>query len=145
MYAYLDQCTDVKKLTDRPASAIFLHEEHKVACLAVRGTATINDVVTDIRQIPVPFPDNDPDNVTEKEEDWTSIFNGQGLALCGMASAAVNLFREHIDTLVALAKDGYRLRLTGHSLGGGVATMIAVLILKHLEYYPDFNENLKML
>lgn len=143
LYAFLDQCNDVQKLTDRPASALFLHEESKIVCLAVRGTATINDVVTDIRQIPVPFPDNDPDNVTEKEEDWTSIFTGQGLALCGMASAAVNLFREHIDSIIALAKDGYKIRLTGHSLGGGVATMIAVLVLKHLENYPEFNDKLK--
>jgi hypothetical protein len=133
LYAYLDQDTDVDKLTDRPASAIFLHEEYKTACLAVRGTATINDVITDIRQIPVPFPDTDPDNTSEKEDDWTSVFGGQGLALCGMASAAVNLFREHVESLVLLVKQGYKLRLTGHSLGGGVATMLGVLVLRHLE------------
>jgi hypothetical protein len=143
LYASLDQCKDVEKLTDRPASAIFLHEEFKIACLAIRGTASINDVVTDIRQIPVPFPDNEPDYTSEKEDDWTNVFGGQGLALCGMASAAVNLFREHIESLISLAKDGYRIRLTGHSLGGGVATMIGMLVLRHLERYTDLGTKLK--
>eukprot|EP00980_Cylindrotheca_fusiformis_P004079 scaffold880_cov132-Cylindrotheca_fusiformis.AAC.75 len=137
LYAYLDQCTDLEQLADRPASAIFLHAEYKIACLAVRGTASINDVVTDIRQTPVPFPDSDPDQCSEKEDDWTNIFGGKGLALCGMASAAVNLFREHVDSLMSLAKDGYRIRLTGHSLGGGVATMMGTLILRHIEQYTD--------
>lgn len=143
LYTYLDQCTDIEKLTDRPASAIFLHEEYKIACLAVRGTASINDVVTDIRQIPVPFPDHDPENSSENEDDWTDVFGGQGLALSGMASAAVNLFREHVDSLTSLAKDGYRIRLTGHSLGGGVATMIGMLVLRHLERYTDLGMKMK--
>ncbi|CAJ1931602.1 unnamed protein product, partial [Cylindrotheca closterium] len=144
LYAYLDQSMDADQLTDRPASAIFVNEELKIACLAVRGTATINDVVTDIRQIPVPFPDVDPENSSDseaivEEEEWTDVFRGQGLALCGMASAALNLFREHIDSLILLAKDGYRLRLTGHSLGGGVATMMGALILRHLQKYTDLD------
>jgi hypothetical protein len=141
LYAYLNQETE-EKLTDRPASALFIHQEYKVACLAVRGTATINDVVTDIRQIPVPFPDTDPDQIGEKEGDWTNVFKGQGVALCGMAAAAVNLFQEHIDCLVYFAKQGYKIRVTGHSLGGGVATMMGVLILRHLERYSDFSHNL---
>ena len=89
-------------------------------------------VITDIRQIPVPFPDIDPENASgETGDEWTSIIGSQGLALSGMAAAATNLFREHIDSLVTLAKQGYRIRITGHSLGGGVATMIAVLVLRH--------------
>jgi hypothetical protein len=139
LYAFLDQ----DKSVDRPASALFLHEERKIACLSIRGTATINDVITDIRQMPVPFPDNDPEHTVEKEDDWTSIFQGQGVALNGMASAAINLFREHIDSLVSLAKQGYRIRITGHSLGGGVATMIGILVLRHLERYTELTNSLK--
>ena len=53
LYAYLTQDLENSKLADRPASALFIHQEHKIACLSIRGTATINDVITDIRQIPV--------------------------------------------------------------------------------------------
>jgi hypothetical protein len=136
LYAFLEQDKghEAPTISDRPASALFVHHEFEVVCLAIRGTATINDVITDIRQIPVPFPDSDPNNSSaEAEDDWTNIFRGQGLALCGMAAAAVNLFREHIDSLVTLARKGYRIRITGHSLGGGVATMIGVLVLRHLK------------
>ena len=138
LYAFLEQeAGHGGRVTDRPASAIFVHQENKIACLAVRGTATIHDVITDIRQIPVPFPDSDPEHPHSEgdnnDDDWTSIFRGQGFALSGMASAAVNLFREHIDSLGLLAKQGYRIRITGHSLGGGVATMVGVLVLRHLK------------
>lgn len=136
LYAFLEQDKghEARTISDRPASALFVHHEFKIICLAIRGTATINDVITDIRQIPVPFPDSDPNNSSaEAEDDWTNIFRGQGLALCGMAAAAVNLFREHIDSLVMLAQKGYRIRITGHSLGGGVATLIGVLVLRHLK------------
>ena len=137
LYASFCPYNDVERLKDFPASAVFLREEAKVCCLAIRGTATINDVITDIRQIPVPFPDSDPDQTGDKEGDWTNVFKGQGVALCGMAAAAANLFQEHIDSLLYFVKQGYRIRVTGHSLGGGVATMIGVLILRHLETLSD--------
>ena len=144
LYAYLEQEIEAENMTDRPASALFLHQESKIACLSVRGTATIHDVVTDIRQIPVPFPDSDPSQQGDSEEDWTNIFRGQGLALSGMASAAVNLYLEHIDSLMFYAKKGYRIRLTGHSLGGGVATMVGVLVLRHFErHHNDLGHTLK--
>lgn len=127
------------KNNDRPASALFVHEESKIACLAVRGTTTIHDVITDIRQTPVPFPE-DPVNATAGsvssvrnsgvnqksttgaaavtvDEEWTTVFRGNGLAVAGMAAAAVNLYWEHIDSLMLLAQQGYRIRMTGHSLG----------------------------
>jgi hypothetical protein len=139
LYAFLEQDKgEHGRISDRPASAVFVHHEYKIVCLSVRGTATINDVITDIRQIPVPFPDNDQEPPTstssgDNEEDWTNVFRAQGIALCGMAAAAVNLYREHIDSLMLLAKQGYRIRITGHSLGGGVATLIGVLVLRHLK------------
>ena len=141
LYAYLNQDTESFKPCDRPASAVFLHQEHKIVCLSIRGTATINDVITDIRQIPVPFPETDPEHGSENNDgDWTNIYHGQGLALCGMASAADNLFHEHIDSLLHFAKQGYRIRLVGHSLGGGVATMLGVLVLRHFEQFGFSNE-----
>ena len=139
LYAHLEQdCHSEGYFTDRPASALFLHKEQMIACLAVRGTATINDVVTDIRQVPVPFPETETDVATAGgnahfDDDWTPVFRGQGLAVCGMARAAVNLYREHIDALELLVEKGYRIRITGHSLGAGVATLCGALILRHME------------
>lgn len=129
VYAHLEQEVGFKDC-DRPASALFVHEAQKVACLAIRGTATIHDIVTDIRQIPVPFP-NEIEQATE--QGWTTVSRGQGLAVSGMAGAAANLFREHIDSLLSFAKEGFRIRLTGHSLGGSVAAMLGVLLLPCLE------------
>lgn len=143
LYAYLDQA-DVGhnvKVHDRPASALFVHEEQKIACLAVRGTSTIRDVITDLRQIPVPFPDfenhtptsmGNTDGPNNVDEEWTTVVRGQGLAVAGMAGAALNLYREHIDSLLLLAKQGYRIRMTGHSLGGAVSTLLGVLVYNDL-------------
>eukprot|EP00978_Attheya_sp_CCMP212_P023827 scaffold73827_cov52-Attheya_sp.AAC.1 len=136
LYAHLEQDAG-SHATDRPASALFVHSRQKIACLTIRGTATIHDVVTDIRAMPVPFPEVDPDASSEStdtcEDDWTPIFRGHGLALCGMAKASANLFRENIDTLLLLAQKGYRIRITGHSLGGGVAALLGALVLRHFE------------
>uniref|UniRef100_A0A7S2XR53 sn-1-specific diacylglycerol lipase n=1 Tax=Attheya septentrionalis TaxID=420275 RepID=A0A7S2XR53_9STRA len=136
LYAHLEKDAG-SHATDRPASALFVHSRQKIACLTIRGTATIHDVVTDIRAMPVPFPEVDPDAPSESndtcEDDWTPIFRGHGLALCGMAKASANLFRENIDTLLLLAQKGYRIRITGHSLGGGVAALLGALVLRHFE------------
>jgi len=131
LYACLnpDKERDGGMVSDIPASAVFVHEQQKTACLAIRGTATIHDVVTDLRQVPVPFPEVESGGC----EGWTNVTDSKGLAVCGMASAALNLFREHIDVLLHLVREGYKIRITGHSLGGGVATLIGVLILKELE------------
>ena len=139
LYAFLHQDKDSSRPCDRPASALFLHQQHKIVCLSIRGTATINDVITDIRQTPVPFP-NMQGTSDEDDEEWTTIDRGKGLALCGMASAAYNLFYEHIDSIMNFVKQGYRVRIVGHSLGGGVATMIGVLVLRHLEQLGYSNE-----
>ncbi len=133
-----------ENFSDKPASALFAHDEHKIACFSIRGTATIQDVVTDIRALPVPFPQRDgeednkhkADNATGSKfdnDEWTSIMRGQGLALCGMAGAALNLFRENADSLLYLALKGYKIRIVGHSLGGGVAALLGVLVSEHLE------------
>ena len=135
LYSHLEQ----EPGSDQPASALFCHEQQKIACLAIRGTATINDVVTDIRQMPIPFPDEGGSG--NENDDWTPILSGQGLAVCGMATAAANLYQEHMDVLLWLAKKGYRIRITGHSLGGGVATLLGALVRRHLDKVAKFGDS----
>lgn len=137
IYAHLEQDAT---LSDRPASALFVHRDQKIACFAVRGTATINDVVTDIRAMPVPFPENPSSG--KFEDDWTPVSRAQGLALCGMARAADHLFRENIDALFMLAQKGYRIRITGHSLGGGVAALLGALVYQFLEKKTNIGDAL---
>jgi hypothetical protein len=148
LYASLGQDSGrhAGKDTDRPGSALFVHEEQKVACVAVRGTATIQDVITDIRQMPVPFPESDTDNTAraQTEDDWTTVASGNGLAVCGMATAAMNIYREHIDSLLFLAQRGYRIRMTGHSLGGGVATLLGVLVLRDLKQVNGLDSSVRV-
>ena len=120
--------------SDRPACALFAHDEHKIACLSIRGTATIQDVVTDIRATPVPFPQQqDEEEDEDRNGEWTPVFRGSGLALCGMAGASYNLFRETADSLLYLALHGYKIRIVGHSLGGGVAALLGIYVLRHFE------------
>jgi len=146
VYAHLKQNVDGSmdgQVTDMPASALFVHTEQKIACFTIRGTATINDVVIDIRALPVQFPDSDMISSNQRqqpesegsfdEEDWTQVMSGQGLALCGMAGATYNLFRENIDALLLFAMQGYRIRLVGHSLGGAAAALLGVLVRREFE------------
>lgn len=144
LYAHLNQDDGTwgGQVADKPASALFVHADNKVACFAIRGTATIHDVVTDIRAVPVQFPDSEMDGVHKlgsfkemRDDGWTPVSKGQGLALCGMAGAACNLFRENIDAILLLAREGYRIRLTGHSLGGSVAALLGTLIKRHFEFH----------
>lgn len=135
-----DTDKEKKLVADRPAFALLARPDQKLACLAIRGTATINDVVTDIRAVPVPFPPEDEAGGRGKsaigddyETDWTSVSTVQGIALCGMARAAINLYRENIDALVVLATKGYRIRIVGHSLGGGVSALLGALVRRHLK------------
>ena len=131
--------------SDKPASALFAHDELKIACLSVRGTATIQDVVTDIRAMPVHFPQQmEDEDDAAKNSEWTSVSENKGLALCGMAGAAVNLFRETADSLIHLAHNGYKIRIVGHSLGGAVASLLGVLMLKHFDkHIPEMVESLQ--
>jgi hypothetical protein len=146
LYAHLNQDEQSWSghMMDKPASALFVHTEKKLACFAIRGTVTINDVVTDIRAMPVQFPDTESDSPSKRRSDsnrysvnnddgWTPVGKSQGLALCGMAGAAYNLFRENIDPLITLAHKGYRIRFVGHSLGGSVAALLGTLVKRHIE------------
>lgn len=91
--------------------------------------------------MPVPFPQEEEEEGNEyttddafcDNDEWTSVFRGKGLASCGMAYASLNLFRENADSLTYLARNGYRIRIVGHSLGGGVATLLGILMSHHLE------------
>ena len=150
---------------DRPAYAVLASEARKSVVIIVRGTQTLNDVVTDIRAEPVPFPSTEISGSSEErrsggggggddggsalddedaEAGWETVCarcpasegspttRPLSLALCGMAASAQNLFSENVSVIDAFVDAGYDVRCTGHSLGGGVASLLGLLIRDHL-------------
>lgn len=114
------------------------HSEEQIACFAIHGTETINGVVTDIRQMPSPSPEEDD----KSNDDWTNLPEGQGPAVYGMMRAACNLFREHINVLVSLLQQGYRVRIYGYSLAAGVSTLLGCLVFREFETTADLGNSM---
>ena len=125
----------------------------KEAILAVRGTKTIQDVVTDIRATPQEFPPSKEEvqqaldgscavkiNSTDREDncgidddddawEWL-VFNHEesSFACGGMARAALFLLKDVAPSLLKLYVEGYDVVVVGHSLGGAVAALVTYLL-----------------
>lgn len=107
----------------KPAWALFMRPQppsldQRLAVIAVRGTSLEasfgGDLFTDLNVVP---------------RKVTSYRDGRQIMVhSGVFEAAAALESELRPTLQALAKEGYRIALTGHSLGGAVASMILWLL-----------------
>ncbi|KAL1504977.1 hypothetical protein AB1Y20_008743 [Prymnesium parvum] len=84
----------------------------RVAVVAVRGTNDLSDAMIDARAL----------------GQRLDACGATGWAHSGMLTAARWLLDELRAPLLQLAAAGYRLVLTGHSLGAGVATLLAALL-----------------
>ena len=85
-----------------------------VVVVAVRGTNQMTDAIVDARAEGVPF-----------ETDDGSL---HGWAHRGIAEAAHWLLAQVLIPLRQMAAEGYTVKLCGHSLGGGVASVLTVLL-----------------
>jgi hypothetical protein len=107
------------------------------AVLVIRGTHTIQDVVTDLRADPIVFPPSDEEidgifsgrigahdytggkssRKFAHEVNWTVPKQGCDYACRGIARAALFLFEEVGPTMTDLYQSGHDIRIVGHSLG----------------------------
>ncbi len=115
---------------ERPAYALVADKIEKRAILAVRGTANIHDVATDIKHVPVPFPIDETDEVVNEETEVLLVqgVDSEFMACGGIARAAHSLFSETCVPLKAMEEAGYSVTLSGHSMGGAVAALLGYLL-----------------
>mmetsp|Transcript_71 Transcript_71/g.162 ORF Transcript_71/g.162 Transcript_71/m.162 type:complete len:685 (+) Transcript_71:143-2197(+) len=102
---------------------ILLDHDWKSIVIAIRGTMSLESIVTDL--------DLRPKELTALGEECG--FNGEGL-FChsGMLTSTEWLYRNikdngKLERVMADYKD-YKLRILGHSLGAGVASILSVLL-----------------
>jgi hypothetical protein len=103
-----------RRVADRHKQAFYaaVDEAHSMVVVAVRGTSTISDLMTNVRGHHAEF--------------------GTGFAHAGMTDGATALLADcYADVCRALAaphRADYTIVFGGHSLGGGVAALAAALV-----------------
>lgn len=96
----------------RPAFHVLAHQQNKLIVITVRGTKDFKDILSDLDCKPTPF--TMPGEATASSEHYSHE---------GMNEAADWLISETIEILRLFVKSGFTPVFTGHSLGGGVATL----------------------
>ena len=101
----------------QPSFLLLRDDATESLVVSIRGTMSIADSVTDLVCKPVPFL--------------------SGYAHEGMLTSAQWFMDEYLDTLtaeLAACPDGYSLEIVGHSLGAGIAILLALLLDEHLPH-----------
>ncbi|GAB4830508.1 hypothetical protein Ancab_020219 [Ancistrocladus abbreviatus] len=110
----------------RPGYYIGVDSRKKLVILGIRGTHTVYDLITDV--------------VSSGDEEVT--LEGYSTHF-GTAEAARWFLHHEIGTIKKCLDDheGFRLRLVGHSLGGAIASLLAIMLRKkshkELGFDPD--------
>ncbi|KAJ0517788.1 putative fungal lipase-like domain, alpha/Beta hydrolase [Helianthus annuus] len=99
----------------RPGYYVGIDTRNKLVIFGIRGTHTVSDLVTDI----------------VSSSDSEVNFEGYSTHF-GTAEAARWFLTHEIGTIKKYLEkhEGFRLRLVGHSLGGAIASMLAIMLRK---------------
>jgi len=112
----------------RPAHFVAIDHAHKEVVVAIRGTMSMHDVLVDLVCQSVVFE-------TVHDYDTTLI---EGKAHGGFLKSAQTLVNDLHELVMTTLRDNptYQLVVVGHSLGGGVATLLALLWAR----IPEFRQ-----
>mmetsp|Transcript_32707 Transcript_32707/g.44927 ORF Transcript_32707/g.44927 Transcript_32707/m.44927 type:complete len:942 (+) Transcript_32707:107-2932(+) len=103
------------EIPEFPSYFLCASHQRKEVILAIRGTASVNDFGTDVSATPTNYPRT-----------------GSAMAHGGIARATYYLFDELRECLYEFHRTGFRLVLTGHSLGAGCASLLAMIIRDYI-------------
>eukprot|EP00004_Rigifila_ramosa_P003140 TRINITY_DN1329_c0_g1_i2.p1 TRINITY_DN1329_c0_g1~~TRINITY_DN1329_c0_g1_i2.p1 ORF type:complete len:727 (+),score=170.72 TRINITY_DN1329_c0_g1_i2:28-2181(+) len=141
VFAYISDELDIQRLVaqhgfvlvfaetvsgkEMPAFFLCCNPRTKEAIVAVRGTASVHDVLTDIKATALPFASG---LEFPGRETHARVADPPTAGHSGMARTALWMQSELLQSLLTLKSAGYSFTLTGHSLGAGAASMLAILL-----------------
>ncbi|KAF0710154.1 Aste57867_5605 [Aphanomyces stellatus] len=108
------------RTANQPAFGLVVQPDEKLGILMIRGSKSVQDVLTDLQ--------------IANLQATSSTGPLDSFAHHGMAQAATWVKHQVHESLKELHRAGYRLMINGHSLGGGVAALLSVML--HDEF-PD--------
>jgi hypothetical protein len=109
------------------ANYLAIHRELKIAVIGVKGTSSYADILTDCCANSVPYQLDAPivlSSSSLKTQEKVTIHCHEGI-LCAAVQLADDL-EVWVEEL--LLPNKYRILITGHSLGAGVATLLGMLL-----------------
>ncbi|TYZ59892.1 hypothetical protein PybrP1_009205 [[Pythium] brassicae (nom. inval.)] len=129
IYAHI-QNQDVR----HPSFALLGNKEKKSALLLIRGSKSVQDLLTDIQAHPEEI--GLASGSSPREEASGGFVDA--FAHNGMLKAAMWIKDRIVGSLRILHADGYQITLAGHSLGAGCASLLAVMLQKEFENLQCF-------
>lgn len=125
IYAHV-QSQDVR----HPSFALLGSKETKTALVLIRGSKSVQDLLTDIQAHPEEIGASG--SGSEPREDTPGGFV-DAFAHNGMLKAAMWIKDRIVKSLRILHNEGYHIVFAGHSLGAGCAALLSVMLQKEFE------------
>nr|CCA14996.1 conserved hypothetical protein [Albugo laibachii Nc14] len=122
-----------------PSFALVGSKEQNVAVVLIRGSKSVQDLLTDIQAHPEDFKLDQSEQgpctggLVEDDENLKPRGFVDSFAHNGMLNAALWIKERIVPSLRVLHQKGYKLVLAGHSLGAGCAALLAVMLQKEFK------------